>query len=400
MNSSIRGSMWCAGDGQIAALWAMEAQRMWVYPVVLWTKRNSPAGQVVSWVKNRWRMIVSDKHKDAQGNIDIDACYSDKRKIAAFARNSLKAATIDWENIPTKCLDHLEFLGVPTRPSKHALEVTKHRIREKDAYNNILGKNSTTPYVRITSPDDLKHAFWELKAGRMKTCEWGYDWKGQWIIKSESDIDLAWQEIEEANGKYGSEFIYEKNVRFLRETSVIVARSPRGQTVAYNPIINIHQDGILATSLIWFDDAFDEDIIEDMKKRAIDLAEGIHLEWVMAVEMFQRSRWKPLINEIAPRPHNSGHGTIEAYDVNQYTMQIRAGLDEVLLQPKLQNKVIMTNVIGDQILSPHIQNAPWFEWNDTWSVYETGPDWKHVQYVYGKWTPSPGRKMWHRSIII
>ncbi len=322
------------------------------------------------------------------------ADYSDLTALKKFA-DSVDVITLEFENVPVAPLK--EIMSFPRKqesilkmdprvkpeddncficPAPHVLEVTQHRAKEKTLAQSLgIG---TAPFMEVRTREDLDRAIMEIGTpGILKTCTLGYDGKGQWkVVSPESLVDSDFP-----NDKRLStiDYIYEGFVTFEREISVIVARSINGEIQCFEPVENVHKNHILHTTTA------PANISEDVAQKAIaiatKLATALNVIGLLAVEMFVTKEGDVLMNEMAPRPHNSGHWTLDGCNVSQFEQAIRAVTGMPLIAPKrTAPKVVMTNLIGDDV-----------------SDLEK---WKGAAvHIYGKKETRPGRKMGHVTVV-
>ncbi len=289
-------------------------------------------------------IIYCDDHEaPAQSFCDefFHARYDDKEKILNFAKK-VDVITYEFENIPFKTLDELNQLKtVLPKPSVNRL--IQHRLAEKDFINkqNIR----TTRYVHIEKKEDLL-TLEDFLPGILKTTTMGYDGKGQYLIKN---LD----EIKNLNIDFNKEYILEKLVKLKKEISIIITRFGNNKYEIYEPIENTHQDQILRHSKIPAE--ISKKIFNQSKEWAIIIAEELKYIGTLCVEFFIDRNENLYVNEIAPRVHNSGHLTINAYNISQFENHIRAvcSLDQIPIK-KLSNAE-MLNLIGNQIV-PYREN--------------------------------------------
>ena len=279
-----------------------------------------------------------DKDAPAQNFCDdfIYAKYDDKNKIYDFA-NKVDVITYEFENIPFEILNELSKLKtVLPKPSINRL--IQHRLAEKDFINKLNIR--TTRYVHIKNRKDLEPLA-DFLPGILKTTTMGYDGKGQYPIK---DID----QISSLNIDFSKEYILEKLVKLKKEISVIVTRFGNNKYEIYEPIENTHENQILKYSKIPAD--IDEKLFTQSKDWAIQIAEELKYIGTLCVEFFIDRNKNLYVNEIAPRVHNSGHLTINAYNISQFENHVRAVclLEQISIK-KISNAE-MINLIGNQIV--------------------------------------------------
>ncbi len=300
------------------------------------------------------------------------APYTDEAALRAFAA-AVDVITYEFENVPTSALDLLESLR-PIRPNRRALAISQDRITEKTFLNN-LGL-TTAPWAAVNSETDLREAVSTLGTPAiLKTTRLGYDGKGQARINAPEDIPAAWASMNNAPS------VLEGFVAFDREVSVIAARGLDGSVACYDPGENIHRDGILRTTTL------PAKLTPAQRTDAVLLAARIlnALEYVgvLGVELFV-TRAGLLVNEIAPRVHNSGHWTQAGCSVDQFEQHIRAVAGLPLGDGGRHADVVMENRIGNDI-----DRLPALLRERDVSVH-----------LYGKGAPRPGRKMGHVNRII
>jgi 5-(carboxyamino)imidazole ribonucleotide synthase len=340
------------GGGQLGRMFTVAARTMGYHVIVLDPGPDSPAGR------------MADEH--------LRAAYTDAWAIEQLARNC-DAVTTEFENVPAATLRRLEQ-SLPVRPSSMALEATQDRIREK----TFIRKTglATAGFEIIHAASDLEAAFARLAPPLiLKASTFGYDGKGQVDV---ADLD----ELRAAFNKLGQvPCVLEQRVDLKLELSIVLARSVDGHTVCYPPAENIHRQGILSTSIV--PARVEARLAEQARGMATRLANALDYCGVMAVEFFLTQDDQLLVNEIAPRPHNSGHYTIDACVTSQFEQQLRMVCGLPAGDPRLLSPVVMVNLLGDL-------------WADG------APDWSQVfkrsqtkLHLYGKREARPGRKMGH-----
>jgi 5-(carboxyamino)imidazole ribonucleotide synthase len=300
--------------------------------------------------------------------------YDDEKQLKKFAE-SVDIITLEFENIPESTLSFLEKLK-PLCPNKNAVYITQNRLREKTFLrdNNI----PTAEFAQILSADAAAKEFKKIKSGKaiIKTSQFGYDGKGQAKVKRGDNVEVIWEQNKFTNA------IIEEFVEFTSEISVVLSRREDGKICIFPIGQNTHENGILDTSLV--PAAISTDTKKQAEKIATNIAELLDYVGTMAVEFFVLSGGKLLVNEIAPRPHNSGHWSLDGCITSQFEQHVRAicGLPfgSVALNCK---KIEMINLIGDAI----------FEIGE----YLILPNAK--LHLYGKQDAKDGRKMGHVNII-
>lgn len=300
------------------------------------------------------------------------ADYTDLEALEAFS-SQVDVVTFEFENIPHESVQALEK-HVPVRPGWEVLYTCRNRLREK-RFINKQGI-STAPFAEINTEADLMNALNDMGyPAIMKTMELGYDGKGQVKLQSPDDIDSALAIIA------GGRAILEGFIRFEKETSVIVARGLDGTIKCHPAVENIHTNHILATTIA--PASIHESVRKEAEQIAITLAESLSLVGIIAVEMFVTSDNKVLVNELAPRPHNSGHYSLDACSTSQFEQFIRAVCGLPLGETTLLCPSKMINLIGDDVINAH----------------------QHLEnplaklHLYRKGEPRPGRKMGHVTLL-
>jgi 5-(carboxyamino)imidazole ribonucleotide synthase len=340
------------GGGQLGRMAALAAAPLGYKVFVYSDHENSPASHVVDET--------------------IVAGYEDKAALDNFAK-LVDVVTFEFENIPYESMRILEE-SVIVRPGWKVLHTAQNRLREKDFINSIGIK--TAPYHKITSADELEKAYKAIGTKCiLKTIEFGYDGKGQFVIDNDTDLSALWNEINIGTG------ILEGMVSFTKEISVIVARDIDGKSEPYIPVENIHKSGILDITIAPAE--VPAQVSENAKNIACKIADSLELVGMLAVEMFVTNTDEILVNEIAPRPHNSGHWTMDACITGQFEQFIRAVCGLPLGNPDYHSKAKMKNLIGDDV--------------DLWAKYIADPNSK--LHLYGKKHARPGRKMGHVTTL-
>lgn len=339
------------GGGQLGRMLSVAASRLG-YRCHIYEPGAAPAGDVAHSVTS--------------------APYEDETALRAFAA-AVDVITYEFENVPTSALDLLETLK-PIRPNRRALAVSQDRVSEK-SFLNDLGLQ-TAPWASVNSEADLDAAADGLGLPAiLKTTRLGYDGKGQVKLDSKADIPAAWASMMNAA------CVLEGFVAFDREISVIAARSLDGQVACFDPGENLHRDGILRTTTV--PARIGPGQSSDAVLIAARILNALDYVGVMGVELFVTPRGL-LVNEIAPRVHNSGHWTQAGCTVDQFEQHIRAVAGLPLGDGNRYADVVMENLIGDDILkAPALLKA-----RDT------------AVHLYGKGAPRPGRKMGHVNRVV
>ena len=344
------------GGGQLGRMFTIAARTMGYDVVVLDPDKESPAG------------VLATTH--------ICADYSDQTALDQIAK-SCDAITTEFENVPASTLEALAKTK-PVRPGAKAISIAQDRIQEK----NFLKDNGfyTAPFAVIHSLEDLKNNINKIGVPAiLKVSRFGYDGKGQFGINTESDIEKAWETLE------GEACVLEQRMPLDIEVSVVLARSTEGEVVTYPVSENIHESGILDVSVV--PARIDKDLGIKIINMAKEIATALDYVGIMAVEFFI-SDSKILVNEIAPRPHNSGHYTLDACVTDQFEQQVRAVCGLPLGNTTLLSPVVMINMLGDIW---HDGKAP------KWQKLLDHPNVK--LHLYGKREARPGRKMGHFNVL-
>jgi 5-(carboxyamino)imidazole ribonucleotide synthase len=339
------------GGGQLGRMLALSAARLGLRAQVFSPDPDSPAFDVVPSA--------------------TCAEYADVEALELFA-NDVDVITYEFENVPAAAAMLLASRR-PVLPGQEILETTQDRLAEKDFVKRLgIG---TADYADVTSASSLRNALSRIgRPAVLKTRRFGYDGKGQAIVREGDDPDHVWSELGTRSA------ILEAFIPFEREISVIAARSADGQVECFDVTENEHRDHILKISRA--PAAIAEATAAQARAIAEKIATALDYVGVLAVEMFvlaDPEGPKVLVNEIAPRVHNSGHWTLDGASISQFEQHIRAIAGWPLGKPVRHGPVIMTNLIGDEI-------------ND-YARWLTVPG--ATVHIYGKGTPRPGRKMGH-----
>lgn len=345
------------GSGQLGRMFAMEARRLGYRVHVYSPDHATPAGQVAD---REWT-----------------SSYDDFDALSEFGQ-SVDVVTLEFENVACQALEHLERFA-PVRPGPRVLAASQHRLTEKETLRSF--GLPTAPFARIESLDELRSALVGFEhRGVLKTASWGYDGKGQRMLNPETDLHHIWNELG------GQQLILEGLVNFVHELSVIAVRSPAGEVRCYDPILNVHRHHILDISSI-----ATPEISETVRKEAREIARvvmnSLEVVGVLCVEMFLTPESRLLINELAPRPHNSGHLTIDAHFCCQFQQQVRAICGLPLGSTELRQPAAMANLLGDV----------WAPGEPRWDQALAFPNVR--LHLYGKTDPRPGRKMGHLTCL-
>jgi len=305
-------------------------------------------------------------------NLSTVAAYDDEAALEAFAA-TVDTVTFEFENVPAATARFLAERR-PVRPGPDVLHVCQNRLREKDFCAGI--GVATTRYAEVRDPEMLRRALRDLGAPAvLKTTEFGYDGKGQAVVRAEADAEAAWAAI--AAHAFDPVGILEAFVDYRLELSVVVARGADGHIASYVPVENQHRDGILDTTIA--PARAPEAAADRAEGYARRIAEALDLVGVIAVEMFLTADDRILVNELAPRPHNSGHWTIDACATSQFEQQIRAACGLPLGSTARHSDAVMKNLLGEEA----------YRWPEI--LAEPGAR----LHLYGKAEAKPGRKMGH-----
>jgi 5-(carboxyamino)imidazole ribonucleotide synthase len=340
------------GSGQLGRMFALAARRMGYRVHTYSPDTDTPTGQV--------------------SDVETTAAYEDLDAVARFAK-SVAVVTFEFENIPLKSTQAVAPI-VAIYPSGEVLHTTQHRLREKTFLSGA--GFPVTRFQALRESKDLEPA-WKLLGPRavLKTADFGYDGKGQSMVQSAAELEKAFTAL----GK--RECILEGWVDYTVELSVIAARGRDGQVVVYDVFENHHRNHILDYTLC--PARIDPAIQKKAKEMARAVLEKLQVIGVMCVEMFLTKQGELLINELAPRPHNSGHLTIDACMTSQFEQQVRAVCGLPLGSTELIRPAAMANLLGDL----------WEKSEPNWTAALSSADIK--LHLYGKTEPRRGRKMGH-----
>jgi 5-(carboxyamino)imidazole ribonucleotide synthase len=346
------------GSGQLGRMFAIAARRMGYRVHTFSPDQDTPTGQVA--------------------DVEVMASYDDLDAVSDFARH-VAVVTFEFENVPAPTAEAAARCA-PVRPSGSVLHTTQQRIREKSFLTNA--GLPVTPYREVRSLEGLKRALANLGCPAvLKTAAFGYDGKGQFRIESDAPDHVAgaWAAI----GK--QEAVLEAFIDFDREISVVAARGEDGQFVHYGAIENQHSRHILDVSIA------PARVSGRVAQEAVDLArcvlERLDVVGVLCVEFFVAHDESLLISELAPRPHNSGHLTVDACVTSQFEQQLRAVCGLRLGSTDMHRPAAMANLLGDL----------WANGEPDWPAACAFPGVK--LHLYGKLEPRPGRKMAHLTAL-
>lgn len=349
------------GSGQLGRMFAIAARRMGYRVHTLSPDDDTPTGQ------------VADR--------EVKADYEDLDAVRDFARH-VDVVTFEFENVSAAATEAAEQFA-PVRPGGNVLHTTQHRLREK----TFLKSNGFphTPFATVRSLDQLKDALVSIGTPAvLKTAGWGYDGKGQAKINTPADAEAAWTKVAGTLGT-ATEAVLEAWVDFREEVSVVAARGIDGEYADFGVVSNSHRNHILDLTVAPGD--VSEKIRRDAHEITRALLEKLQVVGVLCVEFFLTRDDRLLVNELAPRPHNSGHFSFDACLTSQFEQQLRAICGLPLGSTELLRPAAMANLLGDL-------------WNDG------EPDWEAAcrlpgvkLHLYGKAAPRPGRKMGHLTAL-
>jgi 5-(carboxyamino)imidazole ribonucleotide synthase len=344
------------GGGQLGRMFALQARSMGYRVVVLDPDPHSPAG------------AVADRQ--------IRASYDDERALAELSA-CCAAITTEFENVPAAALEQLARASV-VRPPIGAVATAQDRIAEKTFFQSR--GVATAAFRPVRSRQELIAALVEIPLpALLKTSRLGYDGKGQATVENEVDALRAFERFGEVP------CVLEQQVELDCELSVILARGSDGDIAAFPVAENRHRDGILETSVV--PARISEKMAHEARELATAIAEAMQYVGVLGVELFVVRGGRLLVNEMAPRPHNSGHYTMDACSADQFEQQLRTLCGLPLARPWLMSPVAMINLLGDL----------WSDGEPRWEEALRRPGVR--LHLYGKAEPRPGRKMGHLNCL-
>jgi 5-(carboxyamino)imidazole ribonucleotide synthase len=337
-------------------MFAMAARRLGYRVHTLAPEHDTPTGQIA--------------------DVEIVSSYDDLDQVRAFARG-VDVVTFEFENVPAAAAAAAAEL-VPVRPNGGALDVAQHRLREK-RFLTARGL-PVAPYAEVQTEADLHAGLARLgRPAVLKTAALGYDGKGQVAITADTDPIAAWDLL----GR--RESVLEAFIDLEREISVIGARGVDGQASFFAPFDNTHRHHILDVTLAPAD--VPASIAADAVAITRTVLDGLDYVGILCIEFFVARDGRLLVNELAPRPHNSGHLTFDACHTSQFEQQVRAICGLPLGSPDLLQPAAMVNLLGDL----------WAQGEPDWRAALAMPDVK--LHLYGKGTARPGRKMGHITVL-
>jgi 5-(carboxyamino)imidazole ribonucleotide synthase len=333
-----------------------------------------------------YRFVSLDPTPDSpcgQTAAQIVASYDDQEAARELARRS-DVITYEFENVDASVAAMLEKESYVPQGSA-LLYTTQHRVREKRAVEAAGAR--VAPYAEVESLESLRKAAELLGLPAvLKTATGGYDGKGQWVLRTNNELEQAWNEA----SRSGKDLVLEKFIIFLKEISVIAARSPSGEVRTFAPAENIHVHNILHLSIV--PARIDESVRLEAEQLALSIAETLGVVGLIAVELFLTVDGELFVNELAPRPHNSGHYTMEACRTSQFEQHIRAVCNLPLGNPDLLSPVVMANILGEH-MEPLLA---WMAEKDPAAV-KLGVEPK--VHLYGKAEAKHKRKMGHLNVL-
>ncbi|RXZ82551.1 5-(carboxyamino)imidazole ribonucleotide synthase [Paenibacillaceae bacterium] len=350
------------GGGQLGRMMALAGSAMGYRFVALDPTPDAPCGQVAE---------------------QIVAAYDDHAAARELAERA-DVITYEFENVDAGVAAMLmEESYVPQ--GSELLYTTQHRLREKQAIERAGVR--VAPYAEIRSAAELRAAVERFGLPSvLKTATGGYDGKGQWVIRSEAEIEAAYAELSRA----GTQLVLEQFIRFDKELSIIAARSPQGEIQSFPPAENIHVDNILHLSIV--PARVPDAVIAEARQLAERIAEGLGVVGLIAVELFWQADGGLYVNELAPRPHNSGHYTMEACRTSQFEQHVRAICGLPLGGTELLTPVVMVNVLGEHV-APLLERI---------AQHDAAAERLGVEpkiHLYGKHEAKVKRKMGHVNVL-
>ncbi len=327
-----------------------------------------------------YRVVVYDEAPEGPASscadLSISAPFDDLDGLARFA-DAVDVATVEFENIPVGALEFLES-RIPVRPSSRVVRVCQDRILEKEF---LQGAGiPVAPFRPVASAADLAAALADLNAPSiLKTAALGYDGKGQISLRPGDDAGAAWARLGAPRA------VLEQRVSFVSEASVICARSANGESSCFPVQANVHRDGILDVTTAPAD--LPPQVAAKAQELAAAIAEKLAVTGLITAEFFVLADGGLMVNELAPRPHNSGHHTLETAMTSQFAQHIRAVCGLPLGPVDLRSPGVMLNLLGDL----------WGHGEPDWALLLQEPG--LFLHLYGKKEAKPGRKMGHLTLL-
>jgi len=344
------------GGGQLGRMFAISARSLGYRVHTLAPEHDSPTGQIA--------------------DVEINSAYDDLDAVRIFA-SQVDVVTFEFENIPVATAEAALSFAI-VRPSPRVLWIAQHRIREKTFLTDLGIK--VPPWAAIRSDADLRDAIERIGCPAvLKTAALGYDGKGQAEIANPGEARSAWEML----GR--REAILEAFIDLEREISAVAARGTEGEWSHFGPIENVHRNHILDVSVAPGDVTTAQAAeVADITRRVMD---ALDVVGVLCVEFFVTRDGRLLVNELAPRPHNSAHLTLEGCRTSQFEQQLRAICGLPLGSPEMLQPAAMANLLGDV----------WDDGEPNWAAALAFPNVK--AHLYGKAAPRPGRKMGHLTAL-
>lgn len=354
------------GGGQLGRMFVHAAQQLGFSTVVLDPDAQSPAG------------LVAHRH--------ISAPYLDDDGLTELSA-ACDAITTEFENVPAAALEWLAKTRT-VAPAAAAVAICQDRVEEKAHFERC--GIPCAPYGVISSAADLTSVSDLLLPGIVKTARLGYDGKGQVRVSTREELAAAWDTLHNAT------CVIERLLPLATEVSVIVARNASGEIVHFPVQQNLHRNGVLAVTTVPVE-AVAPDVLRQAVAGASQLAASIDYVGVLCVEFFVLRNGSLVANEMAPRPHNSGHYSLDACDVSQFELQVRAMANLPLTAPRQHSPAVMLNLLGDLwFTSDGAGNSSADAVEPPWASVLAVPG-VHL-HLYGKTEPRPGRKMGHLTV--
>lgn len=325
-----------------------------------------------------FKVIVLDPSPEACAgkiaDIHLKGEYDDGRLLKVISELS-DVVTYEFENVPAVSLDVLNYFNAYLPQGARPLYLSQHRIREKNAVSDLGVK--TASYLSVTTRDELYTAIEKIKfPAILKTCSGGYDGKDQWILKSEEDLEnVPFKEKEKM------EYILEEMIKFKTELSCVVIRNLDDEIVTFPVGENIHENGILKNTIV--PARVSQEILERVENIAKKVMTELDFIGILALEFFLGENEEIYFNEMAPRPHNSCHYSMDACNFSQFQLHIMSICGMKLEQPKLNSNCVMINILGDN--KKKVEKLEEKEYRKI--------------HLYGKDKWIPGRKMGHINLV-
>lgn len=350
------------GGGQLGSMFANAARRLG-YRVAVWDPDREAPGLKVA-------------------DLPLTAPFTDRSALDQFA-DAIEAATYEWENIPAETCEALER-HVPVRPGSFVLRLLQNRLHQKSFFADR--GFPVTPFRAVSSPDELLEAATIGFPSLCKTATSGYDGKGQWRLDGVENLRALYDELRSQSQPTAC-WVLEQWLAFEKEVSALVVRGEDGNSRVYPLVENVHEAGILRTTRV--PAAVGSRTAEQAVSLARAIVESLAGVGVFCVEMFLMKDGQLYVNEVAPRPHNSAHYTLDACTVSQFEQQVRTVAGLPLGEVRLLTPAVMVNLIGDDLTQ--IQSAQGLQ-N---LLAQPGS----ILHIYGKRPVRPGRKMGHVTFL-